>query len=93
MKIPHIKGTVIGYYGDSPSFHNNPFTEVGEIVEYPFTSCYKSPINQNHILVPSFDEYGSSALVLDNIEIIEIECELPLYNSPYIDNNILKTND
>lgn len=77
-KVCYIKGIVIEHLGDCNGLHQSDDTPIGESVEYPFSDCSIREEDKK-VLIDSHDEYGSSAIIIDNIEIIYKEEELPIY--------------
>lgn len=75
--VSYVQGIVIGYIGTDDFFHGNRFTHVGELVEVPATQCEVSPVNPNHVLVTTGDEYGTSSIILSDISIRVKEYTLP----------------
>ena len=74
----YIKGTIVEKLGDSSDWHQSEEASIGDTVEYPSSHCSRR-LGDLKVLISSFDEYGRSAIVLDNIEVIYKQEELPIY--------------
>lgn len=76
----YIKGIIIEKLGkqDEDSFHMYESKSIGETVEYPTSQCALRPEDKK-VIIPYFDEYGSSAIILDNIEVVYKEEEMSEY--------------
>ena len=96
MKVTHsfIQGRVLGFIGRSGGWHYNLFEvdelKVGDIVKYPTSDCRLDESTGN-VLVISYDEYGQSALVLTDTEVVQIEQDLWKYDDKTIQSHFGRT--
>ena len=74
VKVPYIKGTVVGFYYD------NLGHEKGDILQVPFQECLISNENPEYIFwfAPDFD-----IIVLENCSVIYVDTKLIVADEQY----------